>query len=383
MSDTESGYILLLTQGHAGDRLGARLAPALQEQLPEMRLVGLGGEGMRAAGVQLIARTDRLSAMGWTGLLPKVPAVLSSILRAARHTKLQPPACVIAVDTWQPLKALHRFAPHLVEAPHVCYLPPGPNFIGRTRVHDRAAALFHTLLTPFPHQERLFTEAGGRVRPAAHAGMQALREQHQALAVKDREPILALLPGSRSAEVRYGLPPQWAAAQEVLAAHPELRPVICCADESIAAVAGRVAPGVETAPNAREVLAKARFGLMCSGTAVLEAALLGCPGVVTYHGSPLQRWEWERFHVPGLAKLREAGIASPYIALPNIISGQALYPELIGEPSPVIAAAALAELRRDPREVRSQLDAVAEALYWNDAGEAVAGAVREAINPRS
>jgi lipid-A-disaccharide synthase len=132
-------YILLLTQGHAGDRLGARLAPALKAAFPEVRLVGLGGEGMRNAGVDLIARTDRLSAMGWTGLLPKAPAVLAAILASARYTRRPPPACVIAVDTWQPLKALHRFAPHLVYVPHVCYLPPGPNFIGRTRVHDRAA----------------------------------------------------------------------------------------------------------------------------------------------------------------------------------------------------------------------------------------------------
>jgi lipid-A-disaccharide synthase len=214
--------------------------------------------------------------------------------------------------------------------------------------------------------------------------MQTLREQHHPLPVDAREPVLALLPGSRSAEVRYGLPVQWAAAQEVFAEHPELRPVICCADESIAALARRVAPAAETAPDARAVMARARFALVCSGTAVLEAALLGCPGVVTYHGSPLQRWEWERFHVPGLARLREAGIASPYISLPNIISGRPLYPEFLDRPASAIAAAALEGLRADPQEVRAQLDQMSEALYWNDAGEAVAAAVREAISaPRA
>ena len=173
-----------------------------------------------------------------------------------------------------------------------------------------------------------------------------------------------------------------AAAQEILAAYPELRPVICCADESIAALARREAPKAETATDARAVMARARFGILCSGTAVLEAALLGCPGVVTYHGSPLQRWEWERFHVPGLARLREAGIASPYISLPNIISGRPLYPEFLGEPAPVIAAAALEGLSQDPRTARSDLDQVAKSLHWNDAGEAVAAAVLDAINAR-
>src|SRR5699024_4712547 len=115
---------LILTQGHAGDRLGARLVPALRRVLPERQVLGLGGARMTAEGVRLLARTDTVSAMGYSGLLPHLPRALWAAYRAAAATRPRSPACVVAVDVWQPLQVLHRAAPHLAAAPHVCYLPP-------------------------------------------------------------------------------------------------------------------------------------------------------------------------------------------------------------------------------------------------------------------
>lgn len=327
---------------------------------------------MAEAGVRILARTDGISAMGWTGLLPKLPGVLATILRAASATKNPLPACVVAVDVWQPLQFLHKRAPHLRGLPHICYLPPGPNFIGPARVHRVAAGVFRSIITPFPHQARLYAEAGARVVPAAHSGLQAYREQYPALPAAERESILALLPGSRALEVAHGLAVQYAAARQIAARHPELTPVVCCASAEVEREVRRLAPEVRTSRDARETLSRARFAIICSGTAALEAAVLGCPGVVTYHGSALQRWEWNTFHVPKLAKLRAAGIASPYIALPNIITGEELYPERIDVPAEIVAETALRELDVDPLVQRERLDAVTRMLSWEDAGETVA-----------
>jgi lipid-A-disaccharide synthase len=367
-----SAPILLLTQGHAGDRLGARLAPALRAAFPERSLMGMGGAGMAAQGVQLIARAERISVMGYSGLLPQVPAIFQAIFRAALFARRTQPALVVAVDVWQPLQVLHRWAPHLHEAPHLCYLPPAPNFTGGSRVHGALARVFGSIVTPFPHQERLYREAGGQTRLAAHAGLQTCLEEAQPLPYAEREPILAILPGSRELEVRTGLPIQYAAAQQVVAAHPGLRPVVCCANEAIERYVRHAYPAAAVERNARQVLARAQFGLICSGTATLEAAVLGCPGVVTYSGSSLQRLEWERIHVPRLARLRAAGIASPYIALPNIIAGKELYPEVIALPAEAVAEAALRELAGNLLEKRAALDEVAHALSWEDAGRVVA-----------
>ncbi|MBM3457640.1 MAG: hypothetical protein FJX77_03785, partial [Armatimonadetes bacterium] len=375
--------LLILTQGHAGDRLGARLASALASRFPGRPLVGLGGPRLAGAGVTLLARTDGLSAMGYTGL----PAVLFPALRAAwlarEGTRRQSPAVVIAVDFWQPLAVLHRLAPHLLTIPHICYLPPGPNFVGSSRVHWAAATRFHTLLTPFPHQQHLFSAAGGRVLPAAHAGLEIQREEARPLAWEERRPLLALLPGSRELEIRYSLPAQAAVARRIRERHPELQPIACCVNTRVEAWVRRSFPDLRPHGNAREVLAQARLGLICSGTAVLEAAVAGCPGVATYYASPLQQWEWNRFHVPKLRELRSQGIASPYITLPNILAGRDVYPEALGLPAEAVTELAERQLARDPRVLRQELDTIRDLLAWNDAGAAVAGAVAAALGEQA
>jgi len=371
-SPNPSGPILLLTQGHAGDRLGARLIPALRARFPEREITGIGGERMVAQGARLLARTDEVSAMGWTGLLPILPRLLRSIRDTAAGSLNPLPACVVAVDVWQPLRFLHRKGPHLLQVPHVCYLPPGPNFIGESRVHRAVGQVFRSIITPFAHQERLYRAAGGHVRGGGHAGLQAMLEEVRPRPFEAREPVLALLPGSRALEVRYSLDVQYAAARRIVERHPELTPIVCCANTEVQQVVERRYPGLKHSRNAREVMARARFGIICSGTAALEAAVLGCPGVVTYHGSPLQRWEWRTFHVEKITKLRQEGIASPYVALPNIIAGTDLYPEVIDGPVEAIVQAVLPMLSGDLRALQDALDAVSASMNWQDAGEVVA-----------
>jgi lipid-A-disaccharide synthase len=379
MGEAKHGPILLFTQGHAGDRLGARLAPALRERFPDRELVGTGGEVMQAAGVRLLARTDGISAIGWTGLLPHIPAINGILNRVSRATRETLPSCMVCVDVWQPLGFLHRRAPWLLPIPHICYLPPGPNFVGTSRVHGAAAQTFKSIITPFAHQARLFEEAGARVRMAGHAGIQRMREQVSALPWNRREPVLALLPGSRGLEVRCGLPVQMAAADKIVRRQEALTPEVCCASEEIERYVNRRYPAAKTSRNAWDLLARARFGLICSGTATLEAAVLGCPGVVTYNASPLQLWEWRTFHVPKLAKMRAAGIASPYVALPNIISGKELYPELLNSTGAQVAEAALRLLSGDPAAQSEALTGVPDKLNWEDAGFVVAEETFRAI----
>ncbi len=375
------GPILILTQGHAGDRLGARLVPGIRAAAGQRPLVGIGGSLLEAAGVRLVGRADNISAMGVTGLIPVLPRIFATVVGTAFRTRNPLPACIVAVDVWQPLRELQRFGPHLVSVPKICYLPPGPNFIGPTRVHAAAAARFASMITPFPHQARLYSEAGGRVVLAAHAGLEICREEATALPWAERPPVLAILPGSRALEIRYGLPVQLAAAAMIRERYPELEPVVCCASEAVRRQVVALRPDVRTEMNARRVMAQARFGIVCSGTASLEAAVLGCPGVVTYHGSPLQRWEGYTFHIKPLTALRAAGVASPYIALPNIITGEELYPEEVDQPAEAIARDALRLLDEGLEALHHRVLRLNEILPWNDAGTAVGAEVRRILTP--
>jgi len=371
--------ILIIAQGHAGDRLGAALVPALRAALPEFGLAGVGGAAMAGAGVRLVERTDGFSAMGWTGVLPILPELWLRAQRCLRQWRRRLPAAVVAIDVWQPLCYFHRHLPALAQVPNICYFPPGPNLIGPARVHANAARAFKAIITPFPHQERLYGAAGARVRMAAHAGLQVLHERVKPLPWAEREPILALLPGSRAMEVRYGLPVQWGAARLLREKHPELRPVVCCAGEAVQQAVRRRYPEAETTLATRETLARARFTLVCSGTASLEAALLGCPGVVTYNVSRLQRWEWYTFHQPRMRRLCVAGITAPYIAMPNILAGEALYPEALDSRSAELALLAHERLDMDLEEHSRRVAAVAGHLCWDDAGQVVAEEVHAAL----
>ncbi len=375
-------HILILTQGHAGDRLGARLATSLFAEFPGGRVSGLGGARMKSAGISLLARTDSLSAMGYSGLLPVLPRALAAAYQAGAASRTDLPDVVLAVDFWQPLQFLHRVAPHLGSLPHVCYLPPGPNFVGQTRVHGAVATFFRAVVSPFPHQTRLYSAGGATVIPGAHAGLEMCMEEATPLPSHARKPLLAILPGSRPLEVRSGLRQQAEAARQITRKHPHLEPVVCCASEAVERVVARLCPDFERTRETRRVLAEAEFGIVCSGTAVLEAMIFGCPGVLTYHGSSLQRWEWRRFHLPGLTRLRAAGIASPFIGMPNIISGEELYPELLQAEAGGIADAALEVMSKSLCSRRSSLAEITQTLAWNPAGPAVAEAIRIALSNR-
>src|SRR5688500_14157278 len=112
--------IFILTQGHAGDRLGGSLAAGLRQRFPERELVGVGGAAMDAAGVRLVARAVGISAMGWPGLIAVVPTIWNVMTQVIRENRRRPPACVVAVDVWHPLRFIHRRAPELAQFAHVC-----------------------------------------------------------------------------------------------------------------------------------------------------------------------------------------------------------------------------------------------------------------------
>ena len=77
------------------------------------------GTRMAAEGVRLLDRTDQISAMGYSGLIPQLPRTLQTVLRTGRGTREPLPDLVIAVDVWQPLRALRVALPHDDEAVRV------------------------------------------------------------------------------------------------------------------------------------------------------------------------------------------------------------------------------------------------------------------------
>ena len=169
--------------------------------------------------------------------------------------------------------------------------------------------------------------------------------------------VLAVLPGSREAEVRRLLPPFLAAAQAlrqtradlevaVPVAHPGLRPLVEAECARVPDLEPRLFDG-----RAREVVTAADAVLVASGTATLETLLLGRPMVVAYRMAPLTAWVLLR---AGLLKVR-------HFALPNLIAGRRIVPELAqAEVDVARISASVAPLLDDERKREAQLAAFAE-----------------------
>jgi len=160
---------------------------------------------------------------------------------------------------------------------------------------------------------------------------------------------------------------------------PELVPVVSCAPGmDKAALEARLAkrePAARVSTQTYDVLRGCSVGLVKSGTATLEAALLGLPMVVTYAASRLAALQWHLFAAKNVK----------FIAMPNIIADEEIVPELYGRHGkPEDLAREVLRICGDPgrREAMLQAyDAVREQLAPEGAGRAVADMIEEMLTP--
>jgi len=304
---------LLLSAAEAsGDLLGGELASAIKAQAPTLRLRGLAGPAMRAAGVEAIGETEELGVMGVAEVLSELPK-----LRAARRSLVEalaekPQALVVidAPDFNIPLARKARAA----GIPVVFYGSPQVWAWRAGRARELAA--LGQVLCLLPFEPELYRAHGGRADFVGHPA-------------RDRfEPSTpgsdwALLPGSRRAEIQRLLPPMLEAArllrEAVPGAHIRL-PLAPGLDRGLLeSCAGAVGlEGVEVVSTVAEAAAPAAACLVASGTVTLELACLGRPMVVVYRVHPLT---WT------LGKLLVRGVE--HVALPNVLLGKEAVPEFL------------------------------------------------------
>ena len=192
----------------------------------------------------------------------------------------------------------------------------------------RSARLTTCVLVVFPFEVQLYEAAGARVKFVGHPLLDGLaspptrRESRESLGIPGETPLVGLLPGSRREEVGRLLPEMVGAAALVRKARPDARFVLALAptvDRGLVNSLLAAAP-VEVSVAAGmtyEVMAASDLLLVASGTATLEAALIGTPMVVCYRVSRVS-------HLAGRLLIR-----IPWISLANIVAGRAVVPELL------------------------------------------------------
>ena len=325
---------LMIVAGEAsGDAHGASLVRAFHEAAPQttFEFFGATGAQMRAAGVESIVETDRLSILGlWevTTALPKFLRAFRDLKRAA--TKHRPDA-VILID-WPEFNL--RFARWLHRRSFrvIYYVSPQVWAWRSYRAHSIRRDV-DLLLSILPFEKDWFAERGmTHVDYVGHplAGHVNARCDHAEFCrrhdLDPERPIMSLLPGSRHKELVRILPPMLDAAATISSSRPHIQFVLVIAPnrdpkEAEEIISKRPVNSSSTFRlihhETREALAASDAAAIASGTATLEAALLGTPMVIVYKESPVN------WHVLGrLIKVEDYGLV-------NLVAGCRVVTELM------------------------------------------------------
>lgn len=361
-----SAPTILISAGEASsDMYAARLAKAIRERTAA-KLFGMGGPRMAEAGVDLIADYHEVAVVGIAEVLHKIPAVVSVQNRLAREAARRKASLAILVDSpGTHLGVARRLKKRGIPVgyfigPQVWAWRPG-----RVRVIKR---LVERMVVIFPFEEKIYADAGVPVNYVGHplAGVVHASTARAEFAARHgldtQRPIVALLPGSRRKEIAQHYRTILDACALIARQHAK-----CGAVQFVHAAA----PGIDLRPFAEyerslgidirhvegavyDVLASADCAIVASGTATVEAALIGTPMVVVYRLSPLTATILRR-----MVRTRDFGMV-------NLIAGRRVAPELIQEnftPSKVAAevvrlldsAEAREEMKRELAEVREKL----------------------------
>jgi lipid-A-disaccharide synthase len=320
---------ILISAGEAsGDRLGAGLARAFRRIVPAVDLVGMGGDEMASAGVRIVQHLSEISVVGIVEVLSRLPALHGAMTRLTGVIERERPDLVVPVDFPDfNLRLAARAA--TVGSPVVYFVSPSVWAWRRRRLRTIRANV-RRMLVLFPFEARFYEDAGVPVtfvgHPAAEAAAAARGSRDEILGKAGIDPalrVVALLPGSRPGEIARLYPRMLEAAAILLRGDGDLRFVVPRAPtvprEALEAATRRA--GLDQVlihdGDYPAILSACAAGAVASGTATLEAALAGLPMVVAYRLNPVTYL---------LARLL---VRVGHIALPNLILGREVVPELV------------------------------------------------------
>lgn len=384
----------MIVAGEAsGDTLAASLVHALREQDAnrDFEFFGATGEKMRAAGVEEIVRTDHLSITGIAGIGRALPVFWRAFQTLKRIALARRPEAVILVD-WPDFNLRLARALHRRGLKVIYYVSPQLWAWRAHRIRNMRRDV-DLLLAILPFESAWYNARGlSHVRFVGHplvgtVGTQTTRAEFcQRHNLTPEHPIIALLPGSRRKELTRNLPLMLDAAQLILRTHPNAQFTLALApnrshEEAAELLAANPSTSIADTTQLIErlriiegetydALAAADAAAVTSGTATLEAALIGTPLAVVYKESALN---WHT-----LGRL----ISTEHFGLVNLIAGERIATELMqSDFTGEALARELMELLDAERNhhARTQLREAVARLGTGGASERAADAVIRAL----
>jgi len=299
---------------------GAQLIEALRRRDPKLEFFGVGGDRMRTAGCDTVVDTRDLAVVGITEILSRLPKILGLYRHLIREAETCKPDLAIVIDSpafnWRVARQMKRRG-----IPTVYYV--APQFWawrqGRVRL---LRDYIDKALVIFPFEEKFYRDRGVDAtfvgHPLAELPHPAIeRDEYAAhFNLDTNKQWITLMPGSRVKEVRMNLPTILESAALLGPTYEFLLPVAPTLDRSfLTSLIGT--QKLTLVPDALPALWHSRAGIVASGTATVEAAMMNTPFVMVYRVSPLTY---------ALGKPR---VKVPRFAMVNLIAGGEVVPELV------------------------------------------------------
>lgn len=356
--DISQPRVAMVAGETSGDLLAGLLLDGMQRQWPQIQSFGIGGAHMQQRGFNALWPSERLAVHGYSF---EVLMRLWDIVSIRKQLRVQllndRPDVFVGIDApdfnlglEQDLRAAGIKTVHFV-CPSIWAWRP-------ERVQKIRSAADHVLCL-FPFEPALLAKHDIAATYVGHPLAQVIPMKPDRAAARGRlglsneHPVLALLPGSRRAEVQYIAKPFMQAAILLKQELPELQvvlPAVPALYEKLQALSHElgVAPWLKIVQGqSHDVLAACDCTLIASGTATLEAALFKRPMVVSYNMHPLSY------------RLMQRKQLQPWVGLPNILCSEFVVPELLqDQATPRALADAVAQWLDNSDQARAKIHAV-------------------------
>lgn len=312
-----SRNIFLLAGEASGDARAAELIRALRKTDPSLVFVGMGGPRMRAEGMEILADVSDLALVGILEVLKHYGFFRRLMARLLGEAEQRQPQAVVGVDyPGFNLRFLRAARERAKKNPSwklrtVQYVSPQIWAWHESRKW-RMAEYLDRILCIFPFEPALYEGTGLKAVYVGHP----LGRRTPAVEPSRDSSLVAFFPGSREKEIRMHLPVMQALERHWQTARPNLRVAYAAASERAAGMIRNWAPAARTA-TAAELQEQAAVGVVCSGTATLEAALAGLPMCVVY------RVAWPTYWMGRML------IRVPHLAMPNLLAGRSIVKEFV------------------------------------------------------
>ncbi len=350
--------ILVVAGEVSGDLHASKVVRAVKQRSPEIVFWGIGGDDLRAAGIELLQHTDQMSVMGIVEVLKHYrffKGVMKQVLSEVDRRK--PDAALLVDYPGFNLRLAAELKKRGVKVYY--YISPKVWAWNKKRI-PKMAKVIDRLMVVFPFEVDVFRGTGLQVdfvgNPLVAQIDEFLAGEHKELPWQSERKV-ALLPGSRKQEIERILPTMLLAAKKLETQFPDVSFMIATPNERIEGIVnGQVSLYVDKPArldvicgNARELMRQAEAAIVTSGTATLEAALVGTPHVLVYKTSSFTYW------------FARTVLTIKHIGLVNIVAGRTVCPEILQhEASPERLCEETTKLMSETPERKAMLEGYAE-----------------------